>query len=44
MDSVLASHPADPGLIPGVPEVFSKKNCLGEKIVNVDTLFDTAAA
>ena len=42
MDSILASHPAAPGLIPGISKVFSKKffregkNCLDEKIVNVD--------
>ena len=44
MDSVHASHPAAPGLFPGVPEVFSKKNCLDEKIVDVARLIDSAAA
>ena len=43
MDSVRASHPAAPGLIPGVPEVFSKKNCLGEINVNVARLIDRTA-
>ena len=41
MGSILASPPAAPGSIPGIPEVFSKKflregkNCLNEKIVDV---------
>ena len=41
MDSVLALHPAAPGSIPGIPEVFTEKffregkYCLDEKIVNV---------
>ena len=41
MDSILASHPAAPGWIPGIPEVFTEKffregkNCLDEKSVDV---------
>ena len=27
MDSILALHPAAPGLIPGIFEYFSEKNC-----------------
>ena len=48
MDSVLASHPVAPGLIPGIPKVFprkfSEKNCLGEKNVDVARLINSAAA
>ena len=38
MDGVLASHPAAPGWIPGVPEDFSKK------FDNVASLIDSADA
>ena len=48
MDSILASQPADPGLIHGIPKVFFwenfQKNCICEKIVDVARLIGSAAA
>ena len=48
MDSILASHPADPGLIHGIPKVLFwemfQKNCFYEKIVDADRLIGWAAA
>ena len=43
MDSILASHPEAPGLIPGIPEVFSLK-FFWETIFNVARLIDIALA
>ena len=44
MDNFLALHPKVPGSIPGIPKVFSEINCLGEEIVDIARLIDSAAA